>query len=43
MKNLDKNVLNLKGVSSVIEVIGEEGKKEIIPVIDVMRIPELIS
>jgi two-component system chemotaxis sensor kinase CheA len=43
MKNLDKNVLNLKGVSSVIEVIGEEGKKEIIPVIDVMRIPEFIS
>jgi two-component system chemotaxis sensor kinase CheA len=43
MKNLDKNILNLKGVSSVIEVIGEEGKKEIIPVIDVMRIPELIS
>jgi two-component system chemotaxis sensor kinase CheA len=43
MKNLDKNILNLKGISSVIEVIGEEGKKEIIPVIDVMRIPELIS
>jgi two-component system chemotaxis sensor kinase CheA len=43
MKNLDKSVINLKGVSSVIEVIGEEGKKEIIPVIDVMRIPEFIS
>ena len=42
MKNLDKSVINLKGVSSVIEVIGEEGKKEIIPVIDVMRIPEFI-
>jgi len=43
MKNLDKSVINLKGVSSVIEVIGEEGKKEIIPVIDVMRIPEFVS
>ncbi len=43
MKNLDKSVINLRGVSSVIEVIGEEGRKEIIPVIDVMRIPEFVS
>jgi len=42
MKNFDEDILMLRGISAVVEEIGEDGTKEIIPVVDIMRIPEFI-
>lgn len=42
MKNFEEDILMLRGISAVVEEIGEDGTKEIIPVVDIMRIPEFI-
>ena len=37
MKSFDEDILDIKGVSAVVEEIGEDGQKEIIPVVDVLK------
>lgn len=43
MKNFDEDMIRIRGISAVIEEIGADGRKEIVPVIDVLKIPSLVS
>lgn len=43
MKNFDEDMIRIRGISAIIEEIGSDGRKEIVPVIDVLKIPALIS
>ncbi|MCS7212799.1 MAG: ATP-binding protein [Candidatus Calescibacterium sp.] len=43
MKNFDEEMIKIRGISAIIEEIGSDGRKEIVPVIDVLKIPYLIS
>lgn len=43
MKNFDEDMIKIRGISAIIEEIGADGRKEIVPVIDVLKIPTLIN
>ncbi len=43
MKNFDEEIIKVKGVSAIVEEIDSDGRREIIPVIDVLNIPYSFS